>query len=315
LNVDNRLFNYKRDPSLSLRLIFCFIALSALYAIFIGVLTYLGVGFIPITVMVSAMLLAQWYFSDKIVLWFSGAKVVSREQFPQLHEVVERLVQRSNLPKPKVAVINTRMPNAFATGKSHKSSVVAVTTGLLDTLDYDELEGVIAHELSHIKSRDVLVLTLASLFSIVASFLMRYALFGAMFGGGGYGGGYGDRSRNNAGASMLIIVLVAVVTWIISFIITRAISRYREYAADRGSAQMTGKPIELANALTKISSSMRQVPPQQHQRFQSLNAFFIIPAFSSNTLVNLFSTHPPVEKRIQKLREMSSSTTTANYFV
>jgi heat shock protein HtpX len=310
LNADNRLFNYKRDPSLSLRLIFCFIALSALYAIFIGVLTYLGVGFIPITLMVSAMLLAQWYFSDKIVLWFSGAKVVSREQFPQLHEVVERLVQRSNLPKPKVAVVNTRMPNAFATGKSHKSSLVAVTTGLLDTLDYDELEGVIAHELSHIKSRDVLVLTLASLFSIVASFLMRYALFGAMFGGG-----YGGRSRNNAGASMLIIVLVAVVTWIISFIITRAISRYREYAADRGSAQMTGKPMELANALTKISGSMRQVPPQQHQRFQSLNAFFIIPALSSNTLVNLFSTHPPVEKRIQKLREMSSSTTTANYFV
>jgi heat shock protein HtpX len=265
--------------------------------------------------MVSAMLLAQWYFSDKMVLWFSGAKVVSREQFPQLHEIVERLVQRSNLPKPKVAVVNTKMPNAFATGKSHKSSLVAVTTGLMDILDYDELEAVLAHELTHIKSRDVLVLTLASLFSIVASFLMRYALFGAMFGGGGGYGGYGGRSRNNAGASMLIIVLVAVVTWIISFIITRAISRYREFAADRGSAQMTGKPMELASALTKISGSMRQVPPQQHQRFQSLNAFFIIPALSSSTLVNLFSTHPPVEKRIQKLREMSSSSTTANYFV
>jgi heat shock protein HtpX len=310
LNADNRLFNYKRDPSLSLRLIFCFIALSALYAIFIGVLTYLGVGFIPITLMVSAMLIAQWYFSDKMVLWFSGAKVVSREQYPQLHEMVERLVQRSNLPKPKVAIINTRMPNAFATGKSHKSSLVAVTTGLMDILDYDELEAVIAHELSHIKSRDVLVLTLASLFSIVASFLMRYALFGAMFGGGGYG--YGDRSRNNAGASMLILILVAVVTWIISFIITRAISRYREYAADRGSAQMTGKPMELASALTKISGGMRQVPPQQHQRFQSLNAFFIIPALSSSTLVHLFSTHPPVEKRIQKLKEMSATT---NYFI
>ena len=295
---------------MSLRLIFCFIALSALYAIFIGVLTYLGVGFIPITLMVSAMLLAQWYFSDKMVLWFSGAKVVSREQFPQLHEMVERLVQRSNLPKPKVAVINTRMPNAFATGKSHKSSLVAVTTGLMDILDYDELEAVIAHELSHIKSRDVLVLTLASLFSIVASFLMRYALFGAMFGGG-----YGGRSRNNAGASMLILILVAVVTWIISFIITRAISRYREYAADRGSAQITGKPMELASALTKISGGMRQVQPQQHQRFQSLNTFFIIPALSSSTLVHLFSTHPPVEKRIQKLKEMSSSSSSAtSYF-
>jgi heat shock protein HtpX len=178
----------------------------------------------------------------------------------------------------------------------------------MDILDNDELEAVIAHELSHIKSRDVLVLTLASLFSIVASFLMRYALFGAMFGGGG---GYG-RSRNNAGASILIILLVAVVTWIVSFIITRAISRYREFAADRGSAQITGRPMELASALTKISGSMRQVPPQQHQRFQSLNAFFIIPALSSKTLANLFSTHPPVEKRIQKLKEMSGTT---NYFV
>jgi len=310
LSEDNKLFNYKRDSNLSLRLAFCFIALSALYAIFIGVLTYLGVGFIPIAIMVSARLLAQWYFSDKMVLWFAGAKVVSREQFPQLHEIVERLAQRSNLPKPKVAVVNTRMPNAFATGKSHKSSLVAATTGLMDILDYNELEAVIAHELSHIKNRDVLVLTLASIFSVVASFLMRYALFGAMFGGGG--GGYGDRSRNNGGAAILIILVVAVLTWIISFIITRAISRYREYAADRGSAEITGKPMDLASALTKISGSMRQVPPQQHQRFQSLNAFFIIPALSSKTLVNLFSTHPPVEKRIQKLREMSETT---NYFV
>jgi heat shock protein HtpX len=183
--------------------------------------------------------------------------------------------------------------------------VVAVTTVLLDILDYDELEAVIGHELSHVKSRDVLVLTLASIFSIVASFLMRYAIFGAMFGGGG--GGYGgDRSRNNAGVAMLIVVLVAVVTWIVSFIITRAISRYREYAADRGSAEITGKPMELASALTKINGSMHKVPQQHAQRFQSLNAFFIIPAFSSNSLVNLFSTHPPVEKRIQKLKEMSN---------
>jgi heat shock protein HtpX len=305
LKPDNRLFRYKSDPNLSLRLIFCFIGLSALYAIFIGVLTYLGVGFIPITVMVSIMLLAQWYFSDKMVLWFSGAKIVSKEQYPQVHEIVENLARRNNLPKPKVAVVNTSMPNAFATGKSHKSSVVAVTIGLLNILDYDELEAVIGHELSHIKSRDVLVLTLASIFSIVASFLMRYALFGAMFGGGG--GGYGGgRSRNNAGFVMLIVVIVAVVTWIISFIITRAISRYREYAADRGSAQVTGKPMKLASALTKISGSMHKVPQQHAQRFQSLNAFFIIPAFSSNSLVNLFSTHPPVEKRIQKLREMSN---------
>ena len=201
------------------------------------------------------------------------------------------------------------MPNAFATGKSHKSSLVAVTTGLLNILDYDELEAVIGHELSHVKSRDVLVLTLASLFSIVASFLMRYAIFGAMFGGEDME----DRFRNNAGGGMLIVVVVAVLTWIISFIITRAISRYREYAADRGSAQMTGKPMKLASALTKISASMHKVPQQHAQKFQSLNAFFIIPAFSSNSLVNLFSTHPPVEKRIQKLREMSNSFMSNSY--
>jgi heat shock protein HtpX len=194
------------------------------------------------------------------------------------------------------------MPNAFATGRSPKSSVVAVTTGLMDLLDTEELEGVLAHELTHIRNRDVLVLTLASLFSTVAWYLMQFGFYGGM----GYGYGYGGRDRNNAGG-MAIVIVVAILTWVISFLIIRAISRYREFSADRGSAQMTGKPVKLANALMKISGSMQRIPTKDLRQVEGLNAFFIIPALSGSTLVNLFSTHPPVEKRVQKLMEMEAS--------
>jgi heat shock protein HtpX len=243
------------------------------------------------------MILAQWYFSDKIVLWSSGAKIVTREQYPELHDLVERIVARNNLPKPRIAVINKAMPNAFATGKGPKSSVVAVTTGLMDLLDSEELEGVIAHELTHIRNRDVLVLTLASLFSTVAWYLMQFSFYGGM--------GY-RRDRNSAGG-MVIVMLVAIVTWLVSFLLIRAISRYREFAADRGSAQMTGKPTKLASALMKISGSMKRIPTQDLRQAEGLNAFFIIPALSGSSIVNLFSTHPPVEQRIKKLMEMEAS--------
>jgi heat shock protein HtpX len=239
------------------------------------------------------------------VLWSSGAKKVTREQFPKLHDVVERIIARNNLPKPQIAVINTNMPNAFATGKSPRNSVVVVTTGLMDLLDTEELEGVLAHELTHIRNRDVLVLTLASLFSTVAWYLMQ---FGFYSGGMGYGYGYGGRGdRNNGAGAMIIVIVVAMLTWVISFLIIRAISRYREFAADRGSAQMTGKPVKLANALMKISGSMRHVPTKDLRQVEGLNAFFIVPALSGSTIGNLFSTHPPVEKRIQKLMEMEAS--------
>jgi len=250
------------------------------------------------------MILAQWYFSDKIVLWSSGAKKVTREQFPELHDIIERVVARNNLPKPKIAVINTNMPNAFATGKGPRSSIVVVTTGLMDLLDTEELEGVLSHELTHIRNRDVLILTLASLFSTVAWYLMQFGFYGGM----GYGYGYGYRDRNNSGAgAMIIVIVVAMLTWVVSFLIIRAISRYREFAADRGSAQMTGKPVKLANALMKISGNMRQIPTKDLRQVEGLNAFFIIPALSGSTIGNLFSTHPPVEKRVQKLMEMEAS--------
>ena len=286
---------WKGDAGLNARMMLSFVILGVLYIVFLSILHYLGVGYIPLAIIASAMILAQWYFSDKIVLWSSGAKIVSKEEYPRLHEIVERLSTNNGLPKPKVAMVNSPVPNAFATGKSPKSSLVAVTTGILDVLDNDELEAVIGHELSHVRSRDVLVLTLASVFSTVAWYLVRFGLFG----------GLQARNRNTAGTSA-IVLLVAITTWVVSFLIIRAISRYREFSADRGGAIMTGKPDKLASALLKISGKIKVIPPKELENVQKLNAFFIIPALSGSSIANLFSTHPPVEKRVQKLMEMKS---------
>lgn len=285
----------KRDFGLSARIILSFIILGIVYVLFLSVLHYLGIGYIPLAIIASAMILAQWYFSDKIVLWTSGAKIVSKDDYPKLHEIIERLASKNGIPKPKVAVVNTQVPNAFATGKSPKSSLVAVTSGILNLLDDDELEAVIGHELTHIRSRDILVLTLASVFSTVAWYLAQFGFFG----------GIQSRNRDSAGTTVIVIV-VAVVTWIVSFLIIRAISRYREYAADRGGAAMTGNPDKLADALLKISGKMNNIPTKEIESVQKLNAFFIIPALSGNSIANLFSTHPPVEKRVAKLREMKT---------
>ena len=293
----------KRDTGLTARMIVSFAVLTVLYIIFLSVLAYVGVSAIAIAVIAGIMILAQWYFSDKIVLWSTGAKIVSREQFPELHDLVERIVARNNLSKPRIAVINTRTPNSFATGKTPKSSIVAVTTGLMDELDAEELEGVIAHELAHIKNRDVLVLTLASIFSVMAWYLMRFGMYGAMFGGGG---GYGRRG-NEGGAAMLLILLIAIITWIASFLIIRAISRYREYVADRDGALITGKPSKLASALLKISGTMKRIPTRDLREIEGMNAFFIIPAVSGSSFTNLFSTHPPVAQRVKKLMEMEAA--------
>ena len=284
---------WKADAGLNARMMLSFVILGVLYIVFLSMLHYLGVGYIPLAIIASAMILAQWYFSDKIVLWSSGAKIVSKEEYPRLHEIVERLSTNNGLPKPKVAMVNSHVPNAFATGKSPKSSLVAVTTGILDLLDNDELEAVLGHELSHVRSRDVLILTLASLFSTVAWYLVRFGLFG----------GLQARNRNTAGTSA-IVLLVAITTWVVSFLIIRAISRYREFSADRGGAIMTGKPDKLASALLKISGKIKVIPPKELETVQKLNAFFIIPALSGSSIANLFSTHPPVEKRVQKLMEM-----------
>lgn len=286
---------WKVDSGLRARMGLSFVILGILYVVFLSILNYLGVGYIPLAIIASVMILAQWYFSDKIVLWSSGARIVSKEESPRLHEIVERLSTNNGLPKPKVAMVSSNVPNAFATGKSPKSSLVAVTAGLMDLLDDDELEAVIGHELTHVRSRDVLVLTLASVFSTVAWYLMQF----------GFYGGLQARNRNSAGSGAIVLI-VAIVTWVVSFLIIRAISRYREYSADRGGAIMTGKPDKLATALLKISGKIKVIPPNELKNVQKLNAFFIIPALSSDSIANLFSTHPPVEKRVEKLNNMKS---------
>ena len=291
---------FHRDTGLTLRMVLSFAALAMLYLVFISVLAYLGVGFVPILAITSVMVLAQWYFSDKIVLWSSGAKIVTKEEYPRLHAIVERIAARNGLAVPRIAIMNTQIPNAFATGKSPRSAVVAVTTGIMGVLDDDELEGVLAHELTHVRNRDVLVLTLASLFSTVAWYLMQFGLYSGM----GYGSGYGN--RRDSGSAMIIVLAVAALTWFASFLIIRAISRYREFAADRGGAEMTGRPEKLASALTKISGKMKVIPPKELRNVGGLNAFFIIPALSGSSIANLFSTHPPIDERVRRLMEMQS---------
>lgn len=288
----------KRDSGITIRIITCLGILALLYLVFITVLAYFGLGFLPIMIISAVFILSQWFFSDKLVMWSTGAKIVTKEQYGELHSMVEKVAYVNNLPKPKVAMVNSQVPNAFATGKSHRNSVVAVTSGLLETLDSEELEGVLAHEITHIKNRDVLVITLASLFSTLAWQIMQFSFFGSMYGAG--------RDRNN-GSAIFIIIAVAFVTWIVSFLIIRAISRYREYSADRGAAQTTGKPASLANALLKITGKMSKVSPNDIKRVEGYNAFFIIPAINKGSIASLFSTHPPVEKRVQKLMELQKS--------
>ncbi len=286
----------KRDVGITLRLVICFAILSLLYLIFLALLAYLGIGLIPLVFIGAFLVILQFLISDKIVLWSTGARVVSEYEYPRLHAIVDRLVIRAGLPKPKVAVMHTSVPNAFATGKGHGSAVVAVTTGLINMLDDEELEGVIAHELAHIKNRDMLAITLASIFSTVAWYMMHYGWYGT----------YGYRSRDQSNG-VLIAILIAMVTWFISFLLIRAISRYREFIADRDGALLTGKPSKLANALRKISGMMSRIPTRDLREVEAMNAFFIVPALSGDTLSSLFSTHPPVQERIRRLMELEAA--------
>ena len=294
---------YGRDFGLSMRMLVTSGLLGLLYVAFAVVLFQIfNAGLLLGLVIVGGMALFQYYTSDKLALMASGAKVVERDQAPELHAMVERLCAMSDLPKPKVAVIDTDVPNAFATGRSPKHSAVAVTTGLWNRLEPREVEGVLAHELSHIANRDVLVMTLASFFAMLAGLLTRFAMYGGMFGG--------DRDRGGP-PIWLIVFAVSVVTYIISFVLIRTISRYREYAADRGAAVMTGAPEYLMSALQKIASQMTRIPQRDLREVETMNAFFIIPTNVRSSLGELFATHPPLEKRLANLarvaREMGSS--------
>jgi heat shock protein HtpX len=291
--------SYGRDAGLSLRMVLTTTLLGLLYVVFAVVLfQVLNVGLVPMLVIVVGLAFFQYYTSDKLALRAAGAKIVERDEAPELHDMIERLCAMADLPKPRVAVIDTDVPNAFATGRSPKHAAVAVTRGLWQRLEPQEIEGVLAHELSHVANRDVLIMTVASFFAMLAGLLTRFGLYSGMFGGG--------RSRdNNSVPVWLIVLLVSVVTYFLSQILILAISRYREFAADRGSALITGAPEHLMSALQKISSDMFRIPQSDLREVEGMNAFFIIPANVKGSINSLFLTHPPLEKRLAALAEIA----------
>ena len=291
--------SYGRDAGLSFRIILTSSLLGLLYVIFAVVLfNVLSVGLVPMLVIVIGIAFFQYFTSDKLALKASGAKVVERDEAPELHDMIERLCAMADLPKPRVAIIDTDVPNAFATGRSPKHAAVAVTRGLWQRLEPQEIEGVLAHELSHIANRDVLIMTVASFFAMLAGLLTRFGLYSGMFGGG--------RGRdNNQVPVWLIVLLVSVVTYFLSQILILAISRYREFAADRGSALITGAPEHLMSALQKIASDMFRIPERDLRQVETMNAFFIIPTSVKKGAASLFTTHPPLEKRLAALAEIA----------
>jgi heat shock protein HtpX len=288
---------YGRDFGLSARMVTTMFLLGALYVAFFVVLlsvTDLGIGFV--IVIMGGLAFLQYYTSDKIALRASGAQIVERDQAPELHDMVERLCAMADLPKPRLAVIPTDMPNAFATGRNPKNSVVAVTEGLWHRLSKPEIEGVLAHELSHIGNRDVAIMTVSSFFAMVAALLMRMGLWGGMFGGG---------RRDSGPPVWLIMFVVSMVTYVISYVLILMISRYREYAADRGAAVLTGAPENLMSALQRIASDIVRIPQRDLREVQGLNAFFIVPTNVRSSFAELFMTHPPLEKRLARLAEIA----------
>src|SRR6185437_9941898 len=285
---------FGRDPGLQFRMVLTLFLLGALYVVFVGVLFAAGAGVGIMVVVIGALLVAQLFLSDKIGLAAMGAKEVSPEEAPGLHAMIERLCIQADLPKPKIAVADNKVPNAFAMGRSPKSAVVCCTTGIMNILEPHELEGVMAHELTHVKNRDVMVMTLASFFASIAAMITQFGFFF----GGGFGGGDDDE-----GPGFAVVLLVSFAVYVISFFLMLALSRYREYGADRGAAIITGRPSALSSALMKLSSAMQRVPDQDLRAVGRMNAFFIIPTSVKESVSTLFMTHPPMEKRIERLQQ------------
>jgi heat shock protein HtpX len=297
--------SYGRDAGLTIRILATSGLLGLLYVIFaVVLLQVLNVGLVPMLVIVIGIAVFQYWTSDKLALAASGAKIVSEQDAPELHAMVERLCALAGLPKPRIAVIPTDVPNAFATGRNPKHAAVAVTQGLWDRLEPHEIEAVLAHELSHIANRDVLIMTLASFFAMLAALITRWGLYFGMWGGG-FGGGGNRDNNNNQVPVWLIVFVVSVVTYAISFVLIRMISRYREYAADRGSALITGAPENLMSALQKIASGITQIPQRDLREVAGMNAFFIVPTNWRTQVGELFMDHPPLEKRIAALSQIA----------
>jgi heat shock protein HtpX len=300
---------YKPDAGLAARMVLTMFLLGLVYVVFAGVLYWIGIPWPYLVIVAGLIAFFQLFFSDKIALASMRAQYVDEQQAPQLHDMIGRLAAQANLPKPKIAIVETAIPNAFATGRDANHAVIAITTGLLQGsgLSQPEIEAVVAHELTHIINRDMLVMTIATFFSMIAALLVRSFIWSSMFGG--YGGGYGRRgggNNDNSGMFVLIALLASVVTYVVSFILIRALSRYRELAADRGSALITGAPEHLASALMRISGTIEsnRIPQKDFRQAQTVNALFIVPALKGDSLSTLFSTHPSLEQRLAQLQEM-----------
>jgi len=288
---------WTRDFGLTMRMLLTSFLLLIVYLIFLGILAALGFSFGFLLFAAAAMAFLQYFFSDKLVLWSTGTRIVEEDEYPELHRMIERLAARAGLPKPAVGVMPSPVPNAFATGRGPSHAVVAVTDSIMRMLTREELEAVLAHEMAHVKNRDMLTLTMASFLSMLAFLIMRNWFFMSLFGGG---------NRDNNMGALILVYVVSIVVWLVSTLLTRALSRYREFAADRGSAELTDNPRALISALKKISGRMDYIPAEKKQEVEGANAFFIIPALSGNTLMELFSTHPSLEKRVAALEDLAA---------
>ncbi|CAN5602920.1 zinc metalloprotease HtpX [soil metagenome] len=282
--------SFERDTGLQARMLLTMFLLGLLYVALVGALFTAGASGVLIAVIAGGLFFVQLFSSDKLALRAMGAREVTPAEAPELHAMIERLCIQADLPKPKVAVAQTNMPNAFALGRSQKTATVCATTGIMNTLSPSELEGVMAHELSHVKNRDVMIMTVASFFASVAAMVVQFGFF--------FGGGHGNDDDN---PSMLVLFLVSIVVYVVSFFLMMTLSRYREFVADRGAALMTGRPSALASALQKIASGMHRLPEQDLRVAKEMQAFFIFPAGAKGAVMGLFSTHPPMEKRIEAL--------------
>jgi heat shock protein HtpX len=286
---------WKRDWGLTSRVWLTMFLLFILYLVFMTILYAFGAGYQWIVLLAVGMGLVQYFFSDKLVLWSTGARILEKDEYPELHQTVGKLCKEADLPLPKIAIMQSPVPNAFATGRSPKHAVVACTDSIMRLLNKEELEAVLAHELSHVKNRDILTMTMASFIAMIASMIMQSFFFSAVLGG-----------RNREGGGTIIIWVVSIVIYAVSTLLILALSRYREFAADRGSALITKNPKALMSALSRISGRMDAVPPEAKAKVEAANAFFIIPALSGRSFMELLSTHPPLEKRIANLEKIEA---------
>ncbi|WP_067969114.1 zinc metalloprotease HtpX [Nocardiopsis trehalosi] len=291
------------DRGLTTRMVLTMALLGVLYVAFVIALVLVGMSVWLVLLIVVGFALLQYFTSDRIALFSMGAREVTPEEHPDLHAVIDRLCAMADMPKPRVAVARTDVPNAFAAGHSRRNTVVCATTGLLRRLEPAELEAVLAHELSHVAHRDVMVMTIAGFLGVVAGFLTQMGLRFAMFAGGGRD----NRNGPSPALVALLVVAVSAVVWALSFLLTRVLSRYRELSADRAAAYLTGRPSALGSALTKITGDMGRIPTADLRRAEPFNAFFFTPAFSRSgfSLGQLFATHPPVERRLEQLADIS----------